>query len=154
MPSRQVVPLTPLESSHPLLSPSRHRINLMNTDFPVGDPSYFQTFTGAHFATHLFSHSCRDGGGYTPLPVLAPILDLWTFRPLDLWTLRRLVSPLSATFTKHAASVASKGLTPRLIPLDATLTKNRGECVPLRTFNLPTCKPSNVQLFLPRMGYN
>jgi hypothetical protein len=68
MPSRQLVLLTPLESSHPQPSPSSHRINLMNIDFPVVDPLYFQTFTGVHFATHLFSCSCRNGGGYTPLP--------------------------------------------------------------------------------------
>jgi hypothetical protein len=37
-----------------------------------------------------------------------------------------LVIPLSATFTNSSASVASKRLTPKLTPLDATLTKNTG----------------------------
>jgi len=67
MPSRLVVLLTPLGSPHPPLSPSSHQINLMNTDFPVVDPLSFQTLTGVHFATHLFSGSSRNGGGCTPL---------------------------------------------------------------------------------------
>ena len=88
MATRQVVLLTPLECSHPQLSPSSHRINVMNTDFPVVDPLYLQTFTGVHFATHLFSCSCRNGGGYTPL--LNP--DVPTFKRLDVWTIRKLLT--------------------------------------------------------------
>jgi hypothetical protein len=124
MPSRQVVLLTPLESSRPQPSLSRHRINLMNIDFPVVDPLYFQTLTGVYFATHLFPTSYRNGGGCTPLSA-APSAEL-TLRRLDIWTLRRSTSSLSATFMDHHASVANKRLTVRLNPLDATFTKNRG----------------------------
>ncbi len=37
------------------------------------------------------------------------------------------LSPLPATLTDHPASAANKRLTENLTPLDATLTKNRGE---------------------------
>jgi len=37
------------------------------------------------------------------------------------------LSPLAATLMDHPASVANKRLTENLTPLDATLTKNRGE---------------------------
>jgi hypothetical protein len=143
MPSRQVVLLTPLESSHPQLSPSRHRIKLMNTKIPVVDPFYFQTLTGVHFATHLFSRSCRNGGGYTPLArhSLAKAGPP-TFRRLNVWTFRRSVSPLPATFIEHLASVASKRLAPKLIPLDATLTNNQGGVYPSQNL-----QPSNLQTF-------
>jgi hypothetical protein len=57
--------VTPLESFHPRPLPSRHRINLMNTDFPVVDLLSFHALVGTHFATLLFSISCRNGG-YTP----------------------------------------------------------------------------------------
>ena len=97
MATRQVVLLTPLESPHPQRSPSSHRINLMNTDFPVVHPLYFQTLTGVHFATPLLPISYRNGGGCTTLPP-APSAEL-TFRRIDIWTLRRSVSSLPATFT-------------------------------------------------------
>src|SRR5713226_9873141 len=50
------------------------------------------------------------------------------------------VSPLAATLTAFLASVANKRLTVGLSPLDATLTKNRGEGVLLllvRTGHIP-----------------
>jgi hypothetical protein len=85
MASRQVVLLTPLESSHPQLSPSSHRINLMNTDFPVVDPLYFQTLTTCPPA-NLFALSLLhfDGGVYPPPPL--PFAEL-TFRRLDVETI-------------------------------------------------------------------
>jgi hypothetical protein len=146
MPSRQVVLLTPLESSHPQPSPSSHRINLMNTDFPVVDPHSFQTLTGVHFATHLFSCSCRNGGGYTPLARHSfseggspDVLDVPT---ITVWTFRRSVSSLPATFTEHSASVAFKRLTLKLNSADATLTKNTGGSVCPQNL-----QPSNLQTF-------
>jgi hypothetical protein len=52
------------------------------------------------------------------------------------------VSPLAATLMELRTSVANKTLTVILTPLDATLTKNRGEGCS-RHSDLPTCKPSN-----------
>src|SRR5580700_3250376 len=37
-----------------------------------------------------------------------------------------LLNPLNATLTNSHVSVANKRLTPKLTPLDATLTKNKG----------------------------
>src|SRR5580700_2912667 len=52
------------------------------------------------------------------------------------------VSPLAATLMDLPASVANKRLTPRLNPLDATLTKNGGwGSVNSRTLQRSTCKP-------------
>jgi hypothetical protein len=54
--------------------------------------------------------------GATPSPTLRPT------RPEGL-----SVTPLSATLMDLLASVANKGLTAKLSPLDATLTRNEGE---------------------------
>jgi hypothetical protein len=50
-----------------------------------------------------------------------------------------LVSPLFATLTRPPTSVHSKGLTRNLSPLDATLTRNRGEgsTAPVNIRHLP-----------------
>jgi hypothetical protein len=48
-------------------------------------------------------------------------------RPLPSRQHRAPLSPLSATLMDHPASVANKRLTAYLTPLDATLTKKRGE---------------------------
>jgi hypothetical protein len=58
---------------------------------------------------------------------------------------RAPLSPLAATLTDHPASVANKRLTVNLTPLDATLTKNRGEgqVSPFEPFNLQTFQPAN-----------
>src|SRR6266446_3163906 len=47
--------------------------------------------------------------------------------PLPAWPVKRNVTPLNATLMDHLTSVANKRLTASLNPLDATLTKNRGE---------------------------
>src|SRR5260370_39641658 len=52
------------------------------------------------------------------------------------------VSPLAATLTVFPASVANKRLTVGLSPLDATLTKNRGEGVLLLLTRSVNQKPS------------
>src|SRR4249920_1774377 len=114
MASRQVVLLTPLESPQPPLSPSCHLINLVNTKFPVVDPLSFQTLTGVHFATHLFSSLSRNGGG--PLLMLPSRLTL----PSLCSTI--MLTSLPATFTNHPTTVANKGLAKYLSPLNATLT--------------------------------
>jgi hypothetical protein len=54
-------------------------------------------------------------------PQLLYILPLPNLLPIAL-------SPLAATLMDLLASVANKRLTVWLSPLDATLTKNRGEC--------------------------
>jgi hypothetical protein len=71
------------------------------------------------------------------------------------------ISPLAATLTDLPASVANKRLTVILTPLNATLTKNRGEGCSQHS-DLPTCKPSNgvlalcslFALFTPRVFHN
>jgi hypothetical protein len=65
-------------------------------------------------------------------------------RPLPSRQHRAPLSPLAATLMDHPASVANKRLTENLTPLDATLTKNRGEGPPsllLRStkFQPPLC---------------
>jgi hypothetical protein len=59
------------------------------------------------------------------------------------------VSPLPAILTDLPASVANKRLTPKLNPLDSTLTKNRGVGVALQLstflpFNVQTCNSFSV----------
>jgi hypothetical protein len=58
---------------------------------------------------------------------------------------RAPLSPLPATLTDHPVSAANKRLTATLTPLDATLTKNRGEGQgpPFEPFNLQTFQPAN-----------
>jgi hypothetical protein len=65
MASRQAVLLTPLESFHPRLLPSRHRINRVHPAFCKKQPFSFHALAGTHFATLLFSILCRNGG-YLP----------------------------------------------------------------------------------------
>ena len=118
MASRQVVLLTPLESPHLQPLPSSHLINLMNIGFPVVDPFSFQTLaTCPSVNLFVLSFIHFDGGGvYPPSPAVAsaiedsdlvgkagrPLLTAeLTFRRLDVRTLRRSLSPLSATLTKN-----------------------------------------------------
>jgi len=121
MPSRQVVLLTPLESSHPQQSPSRHRINRVNRDFPVVDPLCFQMLTGVHFATHLFSCSSRNGGGYTPLPPFSPGIESAESLPRD------PRNSFSCNIYKAPrANVANKRLTQKAKPCRCNTYKKTG----------------------------
>jgi len=124
MASSQVVLLTSLESSHPQPSPSRRRINLMNIDFPVVDPLYFQTLTTCPSANPFLLSFIHFDGGVYPYGVREP-RSRFARRSLDL-CFPILLSPLAATFTRLPASVASKRLTSQLSSLDATFTKNQG----------------------------
>jgi hypothetical protein len=75
MVSRQIFLLTPLESFHPQLSPSSHRINRVNRHFPVLDPLYFQTLAGCPFANPFLSMIFHfDGGVYPPHPAPSTFL--------------------------------------------------------------------------------
>jgi hypothetical protein len=129
MASRQVVLLTPLESSQPQVSPSRHRINRVNRYFPVVDPLYVQALTGCPSANPFLSMIFHFDGGVYPHPRSRPGLS-----PPDL-RFPIVLSSLAAIFAERAASVATKGLTLKLNSLDATLTKNRGSLTSEQTFN-------------------
>jgi hypothetical protein len=121
MASRQAVLLTPLESFRTRPLPTRHRINRVH-------PRFLQK------TTFVFSCACR-----MPFPqLLSFVIHQWdgAYPPsrqrscsiFGQW--RGLSIPLSlldATLTRRTISVHSKGLTGNLTPLDATLTKNRGE---------------------------
>jgi hypothetical protein len=119
MTSRRAVLLTPLESSHPRPLPSRHRINRVHPAFCKKQPFSFHALAGTHFATLLFSTSCRNGG-YPPSSQKSfSLFAQATGLPVPLTLLK-------ATLTRHPISVHSKGLTATLTSLDATLTKKQG----------------------------
>jgi hypothetical protein len=116
---QEAVLLTPLESLHPRLLPSSHRINRVHPVFCKKQPFSFHALAGTHFATLLFSISCRNGGYPASRQKSCSIFgqEKGLSVPLSL---------LDATLTRHPISVHSKRLTENLTPLDATLTKNRG----------------------------
>jgi hypothetical protein len=157
MASRQAVLLTPLESFHPRSLPSRHRIKRVHPVFCKKQLFSFHALAGTHFATLLFSISCRDGGYPPSRQKSCSIFGQERGLSFSLSLLRiprrmRILSPpaageskgsspcsrrfspdfvlslslLDATLTRHPISVHSKGLTEKVTPLDATLTKNGG----------------------------
>jgi hypothetical protein len=150
MASRQAALLTPLESFHPRPLPSRHLINRVHSSFCKKQPFSFHALAGTHFATLLFSISCRNGGYPLRIPRRMRILSdhrqskgaapgSRRFSPEVVRILSdhresKSSSPdsalplslLDATLTRHPISVHSKGLTEALTSLDATLTKNGG----------------------------
>jgi hypothetical protein len=113
--------VNPLESFHPQPLPSRHRINLMNTDFPVVDLLSFHTLTTIKFHNPFRFTLIQIAPGVYP-PSVAPSAK-FKLAPSFSYPL----TSLAATLTELPASVATKRLTPLLSPVDATLTKNRGE---------------------------
>src|SRR5882724_4514974 len=72
-----------------------------------------------------------EGGALRTMPARQVVLltPPKSWHPIQLLSRQHFipVSPLAATLMDSPASVANKRLTAELNPLDATLTKNRGE---------------------------
>jgi hypothetical protein len=84
--------------------------------------SHSHAFSNSFF----FSPAFNDSTDQHPTNIQVPSKACHTRALLDRQHLAPL-SPLAATLTDHPTSVANKRLTVNLTPLDATLTKKRGE---------------------------
>jgi hypothetical protein len=84
--------------------------------------SHSRAFSNSFF----FSPAFNDSTDQHPTNIQVPPKARHTRALLHRQHLAPL-SPLAATLMDHPASVANKRLTANLTPLDATLTKNRGE---------------------------
>jgi hypothetical protein len=103
MASRHAVLLTPLESFHPRLLPSRHLINRVHAAFCKKQPFSFHALAGCHSSNSFLLEFMSRMAGYTPsrqkpLPYLCS-------------SERRSCSlnPFEATLTRYPVSVHSKG---------------------------------------------
>jgi hypothetical protein len=133
MASRQAVLLTPLESSHPRLLPSRHRINRVHPALCKKTTFLFSLFSCTSrmpFQQPLSFQIHAGMGGYPPAH---PTKDAHPepacggeSKGTSPGSFRFSLSLLDATLTRYPISVHSKGLTATLTSLDATLTKNWG----------------------------
>jgi hypothetical protein len=84
--------------------------------------SHSHAFFNSFFFFQAFNHSTDQHRKHIQTPS-----EACHTRPLPYRQHRAPISPLPATLTNPPASVANKRLTENLTPLDATLTKNRGE---------------------------
>jgi hypothetical protein len=116
--------------------PFSHRC-LTSIPFCFSPPSNLQTLQRAN-ALSASRMQVRDDHSSNTLEIFPPETAILSHvRPEQ-----RRVSLLAATPTDLPSSAASKRLTENLTPLDATLTKNRGEGHSQR-FNVSTFKRSN-----------
>jgi|SRR5712692_4805533 len=82
-------------------------------------------FADPHPINPVVSILYKKGGAWGPLDALL-FSESFPSKATTLLPTIAPVTPLAATLTDIPASVANKGLTSELSPLDATLTKNRG----------------------------